>query len=316
MLVIGEVQTCLLRNSTAATRPEVAELLRLAPGERVRTSERPVAHAVSPELFDGVDCLLPSESGTKVRGIGTVTSRAVITGGRVLQGSVHTRLDRGEYNRRLPWSHYLGRPGVIETTGQFDEPDVVAGFFGVRAAESTLDLSALGERVIGSVQNSLRLDSTIPFRSRRTRLRWAVRTGEPDPSRPEFIVADGTLRTFTLALEGGTGQEMVEFCEDLALHDWVLSTVSQLVERSEIGAADGPATLATLRPAIDHLLHLWMPGALVAESLRPLWESLERWPGFTKQWQATVTRIRDQIAVHTLEMLSRLRTAAPELVES
>lgn len=314
MLVIGEVQTCLLRNSTALPGTEVAELLRLAPGERVRTSERPVAHAVSPDLFDGVDCQLPAGRGTKVRGIGTVTSRAVVTGGRVLQGSVFTRLDRGEYDRRLPWSHYLGRPGVVETIGQFDGPDVLAGFFTDRATESTLDLKALGERVIAGVQNSARLDSTIPFRARRTRLRWGVRTGEPNPSSAEFIVATGALRTFSLAVEADAGPEMVVFLEDLALHDWVLSTVTQLVERSDIGSADGPETLAKLRPAIDHLLHLWMPGALVAESLRPLWESLERWPGFTKQWQATVSRIRDQIAVHTLEMLSRLRTAAPELV--
>lgn len=280
----------------------------------MRTSERPVAHAVSPELFDGVDCLLPAGRGTKVRGIGTVTSRALVTGGRVLQGSVFTRVDRGEFDRRLPWSHYLGRPGVVETIGQFDAPDVMTGFFGDKVTSSTLDLRALGERVIAGVQNSDRLDQRIPFRSRRTRLRWAVRVDRSRASRAEFIVANDALRTFSMDADGDAGPEMIEFFEDLALHDWVLSTVVHIVDRSNIGSADGPQTLARLRPAIDHLMHLWMPGALVAESMRPLWESLERWPGFTKQWQASVTRIRDQLAVHTLEMLSRLRTAAPELV--
>ena len=318
MLVIGEVRTCLLQNSTAATRTEVAELLRLAPGERVRTSERPVARAVSPDVLNGVDCLVPARSGTRVRGVGTVTGRAVVTGGRVLQGSVCTRLDHGELDRRLPWSHYLSRPGVIETTGRFDRPDLTAGFFADEGSESTLDLGALSDRVIASVQTNSRLDHAIPFKSKRTQLRWAVWTDESHMTgaRGEFIVADDTLRTFSLALEGDAGPEVVELCEDLALHDWVLSTVSQLVERSGIGSTDGPETLTKLRPAIDHLLHLWMPGARVADSLRPLWESLERWPGFTKQWQSTVARIRDQIAVHTLGMLSRLRTAAPELVEN
>jgi hypothetical protein len=234
----------------------------------------------------------------------------------VLQGSVYTRLDHSEFDRRLPWSHYLARPGVIETIGQFDGLDVIAGFFAGKAPESALELGALGERVIAGVQNNPKLNQKIPFKSRRTQLRWALRTEDRHPGPAEFIVADDTLRTFSVTIPDNAAAELVEFCEDLALHDWVLSTVANLVERSGIGSADGPGPLVRLRPAIDHLLHLWMPGALVAESLRPLWDSLERWPGFTKQWQSTVTRIRDQIAVHTLELLSRLPTAASELVEN
>lgn len=314
MLVIGEVQTCLLQNSAAANRTAVAELLRLAPGERVRTSERPVAHAVSPELFNGVDCLLPSERGTRIRGIGTVSTRAVITGGRVLQGSVYTMLDRGSSDRRLPWSHYLSRPGVIETVGRFDRGDVLGGFLLDKAQESTIDLAALGNRVIAAVQTNARLDHAIPFKSRRTRLRWAALTGEEEGAPAEFVVADDTLRTFRITLPGDANPGTVGFCEDLALHDWVLSTVSLLVERSGIGSGDASQILHKLRPAIDHLLHLWMPGALVAESLRPLWDSLERWPGFSKQWDALVARVRDQIAVQTVELLSRSQLAAPELV--
>lgn len=257
---------------------------------------------------------MPTSRGTRIRGIGTVTARAVVTGGRVLQGSVYTRLDPSEANRRLPWSHYLSRPGVVETIGQFDRQDVLAGFFAGTGPESTLDLGALGERVIATVQMNAALDHATPFKSRRTRLRWAVRAQGDNGSAAEFILADDTLRTFSLALDGKTGQEVVQFCEDLALHDWVLSTVSLLVERSGIGSSNDPKTVAKLRPAIDHLLHLWMPGALVAESLRPFWESLERSSGFTKQWLATRSRIRDQIAVHTMELLSRARLAAPELV--
>ncbi len=314
MLVLGEVRTCLLQNSGAATRTDVAELLRLSPGERVRSSERPLSHAVSPELLNGVDCQVPAASGTRVRGIGTVAARGVVVGGRILQGSVYTRLERGELDRRRPWSHYLGRPGVIETVGRFDRRDVVTGFFAEPRPEPTLDLGALSDLVIGSVQMNPRLDHFAPFKSRRTRLRWALRTDETAGG--EFTVADDTLRTLSMTTNGDTVSAVVEFCEDLALHDWVLTTLLQLVERSNVGSADGPESLVRLRPAIDHLLHLWMPGARVAPSLLPLWESLERRPGFTRQWQATVTRIRDQLAVHTLEMLSRLWSMAPERVEN
>lgn len=318
MLVLGEVRTCLLQNSSAATRTDVAELLRLSPGERVRSSERPLSHAVSPELLSGVDCQVPAASGARLRGIGTVTSRGVVVGGRILQGSVHTLVVRGGLDRRLPWSHYLGRPGVIETIGRFDRHDVTSGFLAEPRAPAVLDLGALGDLVIGRVQMNPRLDHAPPFKSRRTWLRWVLRTDELSASAAggEFTVVDDTLRTLHMSVDGAALPSVVEFCEDLALHDWVLTTLLQLVERSKIGSVDGPEPLTRLRPAIDHLLHLWMPGARVAQSLLPMWDSLERRPGFTRQWQATVTRIRDQIAVHTLGMLGRLLSSAPERIEN
>lgn len=312
MLVLGEIRTCLLQNSGTATRSAVTELLQFSPGERVRASERPLARAVSSELMNGVDCGMPSAKGARVRGVGTVAARGVVTGGRVLQGSVYARLERGEFNRRLPWSHYLASPGMIETTGGFDRIDVVNGFFTEPSPQSNLDLGALSERLIGNVQMSPRLDHVVPFKSRRTRMRWVATTKDGSAScvGGEFTIADDNLRMFSLVLEEGALQSIIEFCEDLAMHDWVLTTLLQLVERSSLGSTDGPEALVRLRPAMDHLLHLWMPGAHVAQQLQPLWDSLERRPGFTKQWQATVTRIRDQLAIHTLGMLGRLRYSA------
>jgi hypothetical protein len=314
LLVLGEIRTCLLQNSGTATRTDVAELLRLSPGDRVRSAERPLAQAVSPELVSGVDCRMPAASGARIRGVGTVMARGVVTGGRVLQGSVYTRLEPGDHDHRLPWSYYLSRPGVIETIGRFDRSDVMTGFFSGPFPESTLDLGALSERLIGKVQMSSRLDHVAPFKSRRTRLRWMARTGQaPGPGgAAEFTIADDNLRTFSVTLGDEPLEPLVEFCEDLALHDWVLTTLLQLVERSNIGAADGPDALTVLRPAVDHLLHLWMPGARVARSLLPLWESLEQRPGFTRQWQATVSRIRDQLALNTLAMLNRMWHAVPQ----
>src|SRR5256885_1961938 len=84
-IVMGVIRTGLLVNSAAADRADVRAALALLPGERVRTSERPIPHAVSPERFVGVDCELATRSGRQVRAVGTVLAQASITGGRVLQ---------------------------------------------------------------------------------------------------------------------------------------------------------------------------------------------------------------------------------------
>ena len=49
--------------------------------------------------------------------------------------------------------------------------------------------------------------------------------------------------------------------EDVALHDWLLSTVLEIVGKSALGVIERQAALQRLLPAIDYLLHLWMPGA-------------------------------------------------------
>jgi hypothetical protein len=314
MLVIGEVRTCLLQNTAATSLTDVAELLRLEPGERVRTSERPVAYAVSPARLTGMDCQLPSASGTRLRGVGTATARTTVTGGRILQGSVFARLERGTSDRRLPWSHYLAIPGVIQSTGRFNPIDVTKGFLTGPLPDTTVDLGSVSEQVIRKVQASPRLDHVTPFKTRRTRLRWVASAG--GPLYGEFTIADDTLRTFTISCATAPIQAVVELCEDLALHDWLLTTVLRIVERSQIGASPSEKVLARLRPAIDHLLHLWMPGARVADALRGVWDDLDRRPGFSPQWQATVTRIRDQLSVATFERLSQLRPTMFEQLTS
>jgi hypothetical protein len=304
LLVFGEIRTCLLQSSRAVPLASVAELLRLLPGERVRFSERPTAHASSPETLTGIDCQLPTASGARCRGVGTVTARAVVTGGRVLQGSVYAAVERGPADHRLPWPHYLARPGVVQTIGKFGQRDVIDGFLAGHAPTHTLDLGAVSERLIGSVQLSPRLDHLTPLRTKRTRLRWAARIGEPDCSRDsgEFVVADDVVRTLELELAAGECEDVLGFCENLALHDWALSTLQRAVERSELDSDTG--SVVALRPVIEHLLPLWMPGAHVAEAMLPMWESLERRPGFTRQWETMVAHIRDQLSLTMLAALN------------
>jgi hypothetical protein len=47
-----------------------------------------------------------------------------------------------------------------------------------------------------------------------------------------------------------------------------------------------------------------MPAARVSQDLLELWDYLERWPGFSRQWRVSVDRIRDQIAASTIALLS------------
>ncbi|GAB3818534.1 SCO2521 family protein [Micromonospora zhanjiangensis] len=305
MLTLGEVHTGLLQNSTSLSLDRTADLLDLLVGQRVRRSERPIAYAVSPDEMTGVDCRLPTASGRANRGVGTVVSHAAVTGGHVLQGSTYTRVDRAPSNRRLAWSHYLSRPGQVETIGKVDARDVCQGFLGPAPQSQTLNLGAISARVVDGVQRSPLLDRRPPFRTRRTKLRWSVLPAPDETAEPRgtFRVESDTLRTLELTAPAGDVQAIVELCEDLALHDWLLTTLLSLMEASLTGTGTRAQKVHRLRPAIDCLLHLWMPAARLDESVLSVWQALERRPGFTRQWQSSVDRIRDQVTLSTIALL-------------
>jgi hypothetical protein len=322
MLVLGEVHTGLLQNSTSLASSECEQLLGFMASEAVRRSERPIPYAASPDLLTGVDCSLATASGAKVRGVGTVLHRATITAGRVVQGSSLTQVIRGTAGRRLPWSHYLARPGRVETIGKADWTDLTGGFVVTTSLASTLDLGAISGRMVDTVQSSPGLDRSAPFLAPRTKLRWTATTvaepgdgtgdGTGDGSAIAFGIENSQLRTLRLQCAEEQLPAVAELCEDLAVHDWLLTTLLQLIERSRIGTGAPAAVVVRLRPVIDHLLHLWMPAARVRQDLLTLWESLERRPGFSRQWQASVDRIRDQIAVGTIALLGARAGGAPD----
>lgn len=89
-------------------------------------------------------------------------------------------------------------------------------------------------------------------------------------------------------------------CEDLALHDWLLTTVGDKLDGLPPGSENQAAAMKVLRPLVDHLLHLWMPQARLDRALSPPWEELERHPGFSRQWNTMAQRIRDQLALQNL----------------
>ncbi|UGQ10812.1 SCO2521 family protein [Yinghuangia sp. ASG 101] len=306
LLVVGEVRTALLMNSAPLTPPGAGALLDLVEGARVRSAERPVPRAVSADLVHPVDCPLSTGSGTKTRGTGTILARARVTAGRVLQASARATLVAGG-PRRPDWARHLERLGTVEASGRATADDLAAGFPGTDAPGPTLDPGAACEQLLARVQGASSLDRLPAFRARRTRLRWSAAFGDGDRPGGVFTLHDATRRTLHLRLPSPTfadAAEIAALCEDLALHDWLLTVVADVAERACAGPAD-PASLRRLRPAVDHLLHVWMPGLDVAPALLAVWDDLEAAPGLTRQWRSSVDRIRDHMALNTLELLSR-----------
>lgn len=309
-MLIGEVHTGLLQHSTALDVEQAARLLSLVEGANVLSSQRPTAYALSPEIPAGVDCMLPSVSGRKVRGVGAVLSRALLSGGRIAQASTSAQVERSAAGRRLPWSHYIARAGRLESIGKLDRADLINGFLHPKrpspgAANDSLDLAGIASRLLDRVQSSEHLDRRPPFRSRRLKLRWAVTVDERFAANGSalFTVESDSLRTVEMALGPADAAGAQGLCEDLALHDWLLTTLARIVETATSSPYPAAQKATTLRPVVEHLLHLWMPGARVDTALLPVWDVIERRPGFTRQWASSVDWIRDQIAAGTMELL-------------
>jgi hypothetical protein len=305
MLAVGEIHTGFLRNSTSVSRERSTHVLALIQGQRVRRSERPMPYAVSPDLLRGVDCRIATASGARPRAVGTVVTRAAITGGHVLQGSAVTRIMSSVTDRRLPWPYYLARPGVVETLGKVDWKEVVDTFLSEAYPPECLDLGAMCAEVIHGVQSSTDLDQKAPLRTARTRFRWAVIDGDGG-GRICFAIEERGLRTLRLPAGDLDLPAIADMCADLALHDWLLTCLQSLIEGSDIGAVDRAQVARRFGPAIDHLLHLWMPAARVDRSI---WDAVERRPGLSRQWEASVNRIRDQVAAGTVDLLSHVLPA-------
>lgn len=303
IVVVGEIRTCLVQNQTALPDPLVTQMLRLVPGQPVFSVKRPVPYATSPFRLTGVDCSLATFSRKKARGCGTAWSHATVTGGRILQGSTRACLTPAAAEQRLPWAHYLNHPGVVEITSRAALDDLTEGYLEDLGHNPALDLGSISERTIEHVQSWRRLDHGIPLRARRTRVLWAaVLDGNAEPSARITLERDERVRTVRLTAGRGDLLLAMRFCEDLALHDWLLTTITLALTQADRAAAGGRDPVEMLQPIVDQLFHLWMPGAHVHPIMRSLWEGLERHPGFTHQWQLLVQRIRDKLAYRMYQL--------------
>jgi hypothetical protein len=307
-VTVGEVHTGLLHNSSAVSTSVAERLVDVVLGERVIRSERPISHVISPPVLTGVDCHLPASQGPRPHAVGTVTSRASITGGHILQGVSYTTVHLGPSDHRLPWSYYLARPGQLHTVNQVRLEPLATDFLEQPLNPGQLDVHAIARRTVDAIQDRPGLDRRTAVRSARTYLRFAIPCGTKEsPGRPvvTFGLHGESGRTLQLAGTDAAVAAQIEFCADVARHDWLLTTLRSVMERSRVGVGARADLIDRLKPALDHLLHLWMPAARTEAALHELWQAIEGRPGFSRQWQATVDRIRDQIALSLLERLGK-----------
>ncbi|MFF4654669.1 SCO2521 family protein [Streptomyces sp. NPDC001381] len=301
VLVCGEVRTCLLPTRDAVDERTAVRLLRLRADERVRVSRHPNRHAVSPDVLTGVDCRLPTATGARSRAVGTVTARAALTEGRVLQSTAYFCAPASGPDRRQPWGYYLVRPGCLVPLGRLPGKSVTEGFLtGHQPGE--LDVGSIAESLLAKISQHRILDYDTPLNTADTSLRWtAAAAGDGEQPSLQFTKAEDGLRIVELRVPRGTAPAAAAgLCEDLALHDWLLTTVADKLDGLRVGSEDGRAALKVLRPLVDHLLHLWMPRARVDGALHTAWEELERSPGYSRQWNALAQRIRDQLVLYHL----------------
>jgi hypothetical protein len=304
-LVLGEVLTSLLPTSAALPADAAQRLLALTAGAATIRSDRPIPYVVSPDRLAGVDCQAPTGQHGSARAIGTVATRALLTGGHVLQSSARTVVVRSPHSRRLPWSWYLARPATLQIVGKYRE-DALAGAVLERAPKSPmLNLASIAEHTSRRVLSGVRVAATVPLSSHRTTLRWAVFLGA-DEETLSFSLDTGHHRTVRLTTRDTGLDDVVALCEDMALHDWLLTTLTGILDRAPLAWPKEGAAVDRIQPAVDHLLHLWMPGARLSPRAREHWERIERLAGFERQWSTSVQRIRDHLAVSTLRELSRL----------
>lgn len=322
MLIIGEIHTALLPHSRPFTPEEAREALAIAVGESVTQWARPVPHTASPTLLHGVDCRLPlgpkpgnkhsdaeSDNGA-VRAVGTVCSRAVLTAGHMLQGSAWTAVDAQDRPRRMPWSYYLARPGTVHPIGKLEARRLAEGFLHADARKhrtGLLDTAAIARHSIRDVLSRPVLDQRPPIKTGSTRLRWAA-IADPSAKAAVAFRLVGTDRR-RLSIVAGTvdPERIASAAEDLAIHDWLLTAVAARISLAKIGE-DSRHTLRTLRPVVDHLMHLWSPGARTTRDLQFIWETLERRPGLTRQWNTMSGRVRAQIDYGAADLADKVLT--------
>jgi hypothetical protein len=302
LLTIGEVHTGLLLTSTAVSADTAVELLAIVPGGSVRTRQRPIRYAWSPEVLTGVDCSAPLAERREVRVVGTPATQLSLTDGRIIQAGTHATFRHDYAGRRRSWAHYLAQPGVLEVLGKASEESLATGFLRGPGTAKDLDLGAVNVRALAGIQRSEYLDRNPPFRSRRTRLRWSAESTESAQEIVFTLGADG-LRTVRLRAAEPNPRALADFCADLALHDWLLSTLLDIVDRAVARSRPAAELISLLRPGIDHLVHAWMPAAHVSRALDKIWQDLDLRSGFSLQWQKTVERIRDQLSAGLIEAL-------------
>lgn len=295
-VVLGAVATGLLDTSEPLPPSAARQALALVPGLQADWRQHPVEQVVSPDLFFGLDCRLAARSGAQPRIIGTARARAILTAGHVLQGSARVDVLLDASKRRLPWSHYMARTGVVEVINRADPSDLVAGFLRGGPGRSLLDLGSIGAYVMSLLDHVPQIDRQARLKTQNHRLLWAalmIEDAEPDG---HIEAGDDGVFLVRMSTPSALLPQFVEFCEILALHHWLLATLKNAFDRS---TRKGLRAEGELDPALSYLGHVWNPTAHLPHEMRWLWDALEAEAQLSWEWQSTLTRMRDKVALLT-----------------
>ncbi|MRH86388.1 hypothetical protein GFY24_02705 [Nocardia sp. SYP-A9097] len=304
IVVLGEIRTCLLPHSTTLDGQATEELLALVPGATVRRRERPAPLAFSPPRAVGVDCYLSWGSTAETRVVGTVSSTAILVGGRLSQMSSHTTVMSTPRRKRQPWSHYVDRFGTTEAIDTLPDrsiadEELIAGYL-TASGPKTLDLSSICARQLDELLKSPLLDQDPPLLAPTTRLRWTVKIGGTAGPAVSFRLDDEATRTANITVRVAEEiPDAVRFCQDLAVHDWLLTVIDAKVLAAAGVRSGDERQLDVLAAMLEHLGHLWMPGAHTPDAMRSPWRELQSKASFSKQWDTRLRQLRDRIVVAT-----------------
>jgi hypothetical protein len=295
-VVLGAVTTGLLNTSEPLPLEAARQALALLPGVKADWRRHPIEQVVSPDLFFGLDCRLAVRSGAQPRVIGTARARAVLTAGHILQGSARVDVLLDASKRRMPWSHYTARTGVAEVINKADPSDVVTGFLQTDPGKGLLDLGNTGAYVMSLLDRAPQIDRQARLKTQTHRLLWAAHVQEDAEPDGRIDAGDDGVFRVRMSTSPAMLPHFVEFCEILALHDWLLSALKNAFDRS---TRRGRRAEAELDPALSYLGHVWNPTAHLPREMRWLWDGLENEAQLTWEWQSTLTRVRDKVTLLT-----------------
>jgi len=296
-VVLGAVTTGLLNTSAPLPLDAARQALALVPGVKADWRRHPIDQVISPDLFFGLDCRLAVHSGAQPRIIGTARARALLTAGHALQGSARVDVVLDASRRRLSWSHYMARTGVVEAINKADPADIVAGFLAGRPGKSALDLGNTSAYVMSLLDEAPQIDRQAPLKAQTHRLLWAAHVNEDVEPGAQIEAGDDGVFRVRISTPPAQLPHFVEFCEILALHDWLLNALRNAYDRSNRKGRRGND--GELGPALSYLGHVWNPNAHLPRELQWLWDALEREAQLSWAWQAALTRVRDKVSLLT-----------------
>jgi hypothetical protein len=296
--VLGEITTRLLDASIPLAPQEATALLDLMPGRRPVWATYPVHRVQSADLGFGVDCDLFTGRGGIARTIGIVNAHAVLTGGHIMQGSAHAMVAIDANTKRQRWSHYVARQGVVEVINKVAADELSRAYLWSEPTPDHLDLRAVGDQVLELVENKPVVDRGSRLKTLSGRLRWAalIREAVVKPQVEVDLLEDGTYLV-SLTARSADVEGIIRFCEDLALHAWLLAALNRAFERSMRPMNN---LYDELVPALQYLGHLWNPRAHLPTRVHHLWDPIEEGPQLSRAWQSQVARTRDGIALQSI----------------